>query len=144
MVQTVEEAIRQSVLESDGVVYAIVRLAANGITVAAGILAQLGEPFAALVVDRHEVTLIIPQEMVEDFRPRLRDFEISQIQYRLITLDVVLEPALVGFMARLSTALAGEQISIMPFSAYNRDHLLVPVEQFDHAMQTLRNLQSGL
>ncbi|MBL8134930.1 MAG: ACT domain-containing protein [Anaerolineae bacterium] len=122
----------------------MVRLTANGITAAAGILAQVGEPFAALVADKHEVTLIIPQEIVEDFRLRFRDHAISETLYRLITLDVVLEPTLVGFMARLSTVLAGAKISIMPYAAFNRDHLLVPAEQFDQAMKTLRELQSSL
>ncbi|MCK6578067.1 MAG: ACT domain-containing protein [Anaerolineae bacterium] len=144
MAQTVEGALRQAGFETDGVIYVMVRLTANGTTAAAGILAQIGEPFASLVADKHEVTLIIPQEVVEDFRPRFRDHQISETLYRLITLDVVLEPTLVGFMARLSTALASAKISILPYAAFSRDHLLVPADQFDLAMKTLRDLQSSL
>ncbi|MBK8025944.1 MAG: ACT domain-containing protein [Chloroflexi bacterium] len=122
----------------------MVRLQPTGITAAAGILAQIGEPFSALIVDRHEVTMIMPQELVEDFQPRLRDHEVSPVQYRLITLDVILQPTLVGFLARITQALAAAGVTVMAFAAFNRDHLLVPADQFERAQAALRGLQSGL
>lgn len=144
MPQTVDSAIKQASFETDSMDYVMVRLSANGIMAAAGVLAQIGEPFAALIADRHEVTLIIPAEVIEDFAPRLREHEVSTAQYRLITLDVVLEPTLIGFMARIAGTLAEEGISVMPFAAYNRDHLLVPADKFDAALQALTQLQSRL
>lgn len=144
MPQTVESAIKQAVFETDDMDYVMIRLSANGIMAAAGVLAQIGEPFVALIADRHEVTLIIPAEVVEDYAARLRDYEVSAARYRLLTLDVVLEPTLIGFMARIAGALADAGISVMPFAAYNRDHLLVPTEKYEAAVQALRRLQSEL
>jgi hypothetical protein len=69
---------------------------------------------------------------------------VSQARYRLITLDVVLEPQLTGFMARIASALAEAGVTIMPFAAYQRDHLLVPTQQFDTAMNTLKKLQTEI
>lgn len=144
MPQTVDSAIKQAVFETDDTDYIMIRLSANGIMAAAGVVAQIGEPFAVLIADRHEVTLIIPAEVVEDYAPRLRNHEISTARYRLLTLDVVLEPTLIGFMARIAGTLADAGISVMPFAAYNRDHLLVPTDKFDAALQALSQLQSRL
>jgi hypothetical protein len=63
--------------------------------------------------------------------------------YRLITIDVELEPNLVGFMAHISRALATAGITLMPFAAFSRDHLLVPSDKFDTALKALEKLRSG-
>ncbi|MDZ4768768.1 MAG: ACT domain-containing protein [Chloroflexota bacterium] len=143
MTHTADSALKAALLETDETVYVVIHLAPNGIMAACGILAQIGEPFAALIVDRHEVTLIIPAEVVEDYHERLRDHRLSSSQYRLITFDVVLDYPVVGFMARIAAALAAAGVSIMPYGAFERDHLLVPVEQFETALHTLRILQAS-
>lgn len=143
MSQTIEEALRQAKLVVDAREYALLRLPPRAITAAAGVLAEISEPFSALIVDKDEVTLIIPAEAVPDFAARLRDHVAAASSYRLITLDVVLEPTLVGFMARISAALAAAGVSILPLAAYSRDHLLVPSAQADTARQALEKLQSG-
>ena len=142
MSQSVDSALQQAVLETDDTLYAIVRLGANGIMAAAGILAQIGEPFAAMIADKHEVSLVMPEELIEDYSTRLREHDVASVRYRLITFDLVLDFGLVGFMARVSAALADADIPIMPFAAYSRDHLLVPADKFDAAMSTLRTLQN--
>ncbi|MBL8164605.1 MAG: ACT domain-containing protein [Anaerolineae bacterium] len=143
MSQTVEQALRQAKLVIDPRDYALLKLPARAIMAAAGVLAEISEPFCTLIVDQHEVTLIIPAEAVPDFAVRLRDHAVAQSTYRLITLDVELEPELVGFMARISAALASAGVSILPLAAYSRDHLLVPSEQVDIAHQALVKLQSS-
>lgn len=143
MSQTIEEALRQAKLVVDAREYALLRLPPRTITAAAGVLAEISEPFCALIVDKDEVTLIIPAEAVPDFAARLRDHVAAASSYRLITLDVELEPNLVGFMARISAALAAAGVSILPLAAYSRDHLLVPSAQADTARQALEKLQSG-
>nr|PZN52048.1 MAG: hypothetical protein DIU68_15355 [Chloroflexota bacterium] len=45
-------------------------------------------------------------------------------------------------MARVSAALAEAGISILPFAAHTRDHLLVPADQFDKARATLEKLRA--
>ena len=105
-------------------------------------VAEIGEPFCALLVDRDEVTLMIPADALEDFGRRLRDHVAEKTQYRLITIDAVLEPTLVGFMARVSGALAESGVAVFPYAAFSRDHLFVPAEQIDAALAALEKLKA--
>ncbi len=138
----VADILKQADLYSDDIEYILIRLPAQAIIVAAGILAEVGEPFAALIADKDEVTLVIAQDVLEEFSGRLRGHAVSATTYRLITYDIPLDLSLVGFMATVSSALAQAGISIMPLAAYSRDHILVQSSQFDAAMQTLKTLKS--
>ncbi|NWG16622.1 MAG: ACT domain-containing protein [Chloroflexi bacterium] len=143
MAQTVQEALQQTRLYSDNLDYTLLKLPPNAITAAAGIIAEIGEPFNALIVDRDEVSLIIPAEAVADFIKRLPGHTTAPMRYRLITLDVVLELSLTGYLAAVGSALAAAGVPILACAAYSRDHLLVPADQFDLAMKTLETLKSG-
>lgn len=148
MPQTVQQALVQQALQaatlySDEVFYSLVSLPPNGIMAAAGVLAEIGEPFAALIADKDEVTLVIPADEVADFASRLRNHRVSDAPYRLITFDIELEPTLTGFMARVAGALAAVNVPILPFAAFSRDHLLVPADRFEAAWSALRQLQAS-
>jgi hypothetical protein len=143
MAQTVEQALQQAKLYTDNTLYSLIHLPPNGIMAAAGVLAQVGEPFTALIADKDEVTLVIPAELVEDFATRLREKRVGESDYRLITFDLELEPTLTGFMARVAAALADAGVPILPFAAFSRDHLLVPADKFDAAWGALKRLQNG-
>ncbi len=143
MAQTLEQALKDAKLYTDGKVYVLLRLHPRAIVLAASVIAELAEPFSALVVDKDEVTLLIPADAIEAFAPRFRDYRVSEAKYRLITLDVALDLSLVGFMAVISRALADAGVTILPFAAYTRDHLLVPSEEFDKAWSTLEKVISG-
>ncbi len=143
MPQTLEEALQNAVLYSDDYIYRFVKLPVNAITAAAGVIAQAGNPFSALLLDKDEVTLMIEDEDFHEFKKRLLDHEVSDIGYRLITFDIELEPTLIGFMAQVSTALASHNISLMPFAAYSRDHIFVNEADFDKAMTILENLKTS-
>ena len=143
MTSSVDELLRQAELYSDGQDYRILRLPPTAITLAAGIVAEIGQPFAVMIVDKDEVTLLLRDEAVSAFGSRLRRAQISEQNYRLITIDVQLKPDLVGFIARIAEALAAAGISILSFAAYSRDHFLVPAEAFDRALQVLRELQAN-
>jgi len=58
-----------------------------------------------------------------------------------ITLTIHSDMAAVGFMAALSTALAKAGISCNVVSAAYHDHLFVPYDDRERAMETLRELQ---
>jgi hypothetical protein len=58
-----------------------------------------------------------------------------------ITLTIHSDLAAVGFMAALSTALAKAGISCNVVSAAYHDHLFVPYEERERAMDALRRLQ---
>jgi hypothetical protein len=144
MVQTIRDALKAARFYSDGELYALLQLPPQAIIAAAGVLAEIAEPFAALIADKDEVTLIIHAEEVETFARRMPGYTSAQSLYRLITLDVLLEPTLVGFMAMVGQAVARAGVSIIPLGAYSRDHLLVPENQFDAAMNALKKLQASL
>ena len=142
MPRTVDEVLANAELYSDGYSYRFVKLPPNAITVAAAILAEAGNPFMALLADKDEVTLMLEDEDYQEYKNRLRNHEVSDTLYRLITFDIVLEPTLVGLMARITQVLADAQISVMPFAAYSRDHIFVSEVDFDKAMQVLQQLKS--
>jgi hypothetical protein len=142
MPRTVDEVLANAELYSDGYSYRFVKLPPNAITVAAAILAEAGNPFMALLADKDEVTLMLEDEDYQEYKNRLRNHEVSDTLYRLITFDIVLEPTLVGLMARITQVLADAQISVMPFAAYSRDHIFVSEADFDKAMQVLQQLKS--
>ena len=144
MAQTLSDALRETTLVSDDYIYRFVKLPVNAIVAGAGVIAEAGNPFSALILDKDEVTLMIEDEDFEQFKKRLRDHTVSDIRYRLITFQAVLEPTLVGFMAAIATALAEEQISVMPFAAYSTDHIFVNENDFDRAMTVLENLKASL
>ncbi len=142
MTQTVAQALAHATLYTDHQDYALVKLPLVAMTAAAGIIAEIGEPFCTMIADKDEVTLMIPAEAFTDFERRLPGHTVSAQVYRLITFDVELEPDLVGFMAHISQALAAAGVSILPIAAFTRDHLLVPAEKLDLALQTLESLKS--
>ncbi len=140
MITTTREALRQTKLATDGERYRIVQMPSNAITAAAGVVAEVGSAFSALIVDKDEVTLILPDEAVEEFGGRLRDATIDSAGYRLITFDAILPFGLVGYMAAISASAARVGVSIIPVGAFSRDHLLVREDQFDTAMEALQTM----
>lgn len=141
--QSVQDALSKAEFYSDEGLYRLIHLPARAITAAAGVMAEVGESFMALIVDKDEVTLMLDDEAFEEYKHRFLGYETGDTLYRLITIDVALEPTLIGFMAHVSTALATAKIPIFPYAAYARDHLFVPAAQFDAALKTLNELKQG-
>lgn len=135
-----QDFFKQAVLFTDDVEYVMVSLPSRAITLGAAILAEINDPFGCLIMDKDEVTLIIPAECLEDYRERLRHAHVSE-PMRLITFDVVLPPTLTGFMAFIAELLAAAKVPIIPIGAYHRDHLLVSAEHFPKAWQLLKDKQ---
>lgn len=136
-----QQALASAALYVDEADYALIHLPAPAITAAAGVLAEIGEPFSALVVDKDEVTLVLPEEDWQGFKARLPDHRAAG-PFRLITFDLPLALDLVGFLALVSRALADASVTVLAFSAFERDHLLVPANQFEQAVAALREAQA--
>ena len=68
----------------------------------------------------------------------LADLKVKETEYgfRLITFDVDLPFDTVGFISRISRALAEANIPILVFSSYHTDHILI----VERAIETLRNI----
>ncbi|MBD3210430.1 ACT domain-containing protein [Candidatus Micrarchaeota archaeon] len=49
----------------------------------------------------------------------------------------------VGFLAKITQALAEKKISVNAFSAYHHDHLFVPYGRKEDTMETLRRISES-
>lgn len=141
MTQTAQVALREARLYSDDCVYRLLQLPPSAITLAAGVVAEAATPFSALLADKDEVTLLLTDGACQEFARRLRHATISDAAYRLITFDIELDSALIGFMALVSGALAADGIPILTYASFSRDHVVVRDHDFDKAMRTLSQLQ---
>lgn len=59
---------------------------------------------------------------------------------RMVTLNIHSSLEAVGFLAAITTQLAAAGIGVNPVSAFYHDHLFVPADRADEAMDMLRKL----
>ncbi len=97
------------------------------------------EPFSSITFDVSEVSLVLKTEEWDDLKDNFRDYE-EEGPYRLITFDIVLDLAIVGYLAVISRILADAGISIYALSTYLRDHVLVKESDAETAVNVLRGL----
>jgi len=85
----------------------------------------------SIIKDENEVTVVAREGFAAEpiFEERF---------FRLITFDAKLPLGLTGFLSHISALLASEDISILAFSAYSTDHLLVRAEDLEKAVEALR------
>ncbi len=60
--------------------------------------------------------------------------------FALITLNVYSDLMAVGFLAKITDALAKQGISVNAFSAYHHDHLFVPYDKREKVLEILKKL----
>ena len=63
---------------------------------------------------------------------------------RQITLTVHSSLAAVGFMAKITTALAAAGIGVNPVSGYFHDHLFVPLDRAEESIRILKELAAAM
>jgi hypothetical protein len=126
-------------LFTDAKDYVILRLPITEAAMAAELIATIKQPFVGMTRDKDEITLVLPREIWEEQSPVIEVFEESP-DYNLITFDLPLDLGLVGYFAVLANAVAEAGVSIFPISSFSRDHIFVPVEDFDRAWNALREL----
>ena len=97
------------------------------------------EPFSSITFDVSEVSLVLKTEEWDDLKENFHDYE-EEGPYRLITFDIVLDLAIVGYLAVISRILADAGISIYALSTYLRDHVLVKESDAETAVNVLRGL----
>lgn len=92
--------------------------------------------FAALVLERDEVSLTLPakQWKTSDLRTEARA---EHGPFRAITFDIDLEPDICGYLAPAAQRLAEAGVSIIPQCGFLKDHLLVPADKLDAARHVL-------
>lgn len=138
---TAETLFKQAALYTDNIDYAVIHLPPAATVAGAAVLAEAAHAFSVLIVDKDEVSLVMPQNLWEDYAPRLPQHRV-ETGFRLITFDLPLEFDVIGFMALVSRVLAEANVSLLAISAFSRDHVLVPSKQFGTAWDALEAAQS--
>jgi hypothetical protein len=123
-------------LYTDDRPYALVSLPRHQMRAATILFGGLADPFAAMIVDKDEITIVM-HEMDWSLAGRDLDGMRAENGWRLITLDLALNLDTVGYMAAISRTLADANIAIMPIAAYSRDHVFVRARDFDRAWKAL-------
>lgn len=129
-------AFAQTKLHTDNTEYVIVSFGTEQVTGALFLFSRLGVPFSVAVVDKDEITLLLPWESWYQVRDEIEVYDEAR-GYRLITFDTSTDLGLVGFIATLSDLLAEAGISIYSVSAFTRDHILVQEEDLGQAIKVL-------
>lgn len=88
-----------------------------------------------MIKDKKEQTIVI-----DESRIKAGDIQDIQRGYKLLTFDTVLPFGLVGFIAKISNALAEEKISIFVISAYSTDHMLIKGKDLAMAKRKLESM----
>lgn len=87
--------------------------------------------FVALIRDKNELTLILPEEAVQD------DADGVVRGYRLLMLDAEFPLHAVGVLARCTTRLAAAGIAVMAYSSYRTDLFLIQERHAEAAVEIL-------
>lgn len=117
--------------------YVLASLPVERLPDATALLARAGDAFAALVRERDEVSLTVPEPLrafLEPLAARIAG------PYRVLTFDLSLELDVIGYMAPALERLAAAGVSIVPQCGFRTDHLLVFERDLDVAVRTLETL----
>jgi hypothetical protein len=118
--------------------YTVISLGLEEVGKAGAVLYKL-TPFYSVTCDTYEVSVV--SKTAEWIRVKGGFTRFSEAgPYRVLTFDIVLDLAIVGFMAVVSSVLAENGVSIYPISTYLRDHVLVKKEDAEKATQLLKEL----
>ena len=98
-----------------------------------------GEGFSAVIKEKGETTLILPAEKWLELGPTLKNAKMEG-PFRILTFDIPLEWAVVGFMAEVTRILAEEGISLGAISGYSHDHFFVKTEDAGKAIEVIGKL----
>lgn len=90
----------------------------------------------ATIQGKNEITTIIQRGKL----PVEAVIDVDEDDWRIITFDMLLPMDLVGFIAKVSGAIAEEQVNILYISSYSTDHLLVQEKDLEKALAKLRKL----
>ncbi len=126
----------QTRLTTDDREYVIVSLPPDDLREGMALMAQVTEPFSAAVVEGTELTLVLARTVWDGIQERLPAAQWVS-GYRLIGFDLPADLELVGYIATLTNVLAEAGASVLVFSGYQRDHLLVPEADFERAWEAL-------
>ena len=94
---------------------------------------DLTQPFCFAATTDEERSLVCPEALVPDNTTERDD------GWRGFRVKGQLDFSLIGILARISTVLAENEISIFAVSTYNTDYILVKEEKFEQALSALKD-----
>lgn len=116
--------------------YALVSLPAEALADAAACVANRAGCFAALVLERDEVSLTVPEGVWRSSGLHHKARRESG-PFRAISFDLDLDLTVCGYLAPAASRLAEAGIAIVPQCAFSKDHLLVHARDLDRAIGVL-------
>jgi uncharacterized protein len=87
----------------------------------------------ANIMDGKEITVIIDEKSIKNAIK-------ADKGWKIITFDAKFAFTTVGFLAKVSSALANENIPILAISSFSTDHILVKQKYLKKALKALANL----
>ncbi|MDD9953636.1 MAG: ACT domain-containing protein [Candidatus Woesearchaeota archaeon] len=88
----------------------------------------------ATIVDDTETTVICKEEEIPAGALKVEK------GWKLLTLDITFDHNTTGICGAIGTALGDAGVSVMPLSAFSRDHFLVKEEKMDVAKEALKTI----
>lgn len=118
--------------------YYLVGLPMRMLPKAASLVAKAQRRFTALIAEPDEVSLTISERAWRT--STLKKHASASGPFRVITFNLELDAAVVGYFAPAAWRLAGAGISIIPQCGFRKDHVLVWEADLKKAMEVLKTL----
>ena len=103
-------------------------------TLAPGVAQPEGLEPVMVFREREGVTLIVTEDAAKEAGLT------ASFRCRMVTLNIHSSLEAVGFLAAITTRLATAGMGVNPVSAFYHDHLFVPAERAEEALELLRRL----
>ena len=119
--------------------YILASLPFESAPLAAELVSESAGKFAALIVERDEVSLTVEKELWTTRAAAIRHNAVDG-PYRVITLQLNVDPSVSGYFEPAARRLAEAGIPIVPQCAFLKDHVLVHSSDANRAKQIMEDL----
>ncbi len=117
--------------------YVLVSLPTSSLSEAANIVGRSAGAFAALILERDEISLTLPEHVWSAHAVKANA---QDGPYRAVSFNVDVDLEVFGFIAPAVVRLANARISIVPEAAFLKDHLLVHEKDLDQTVSIVGKL----
>ena len=117
--------------------YVLVSLPTSSLSKAAKIVGNSAGAFAALILERDEVSLTLPEHVWGAHAVKANS---QDGPYRALSFNVDVDLEVFGFIAPVHVRLANARISIVPEAAFLKEHLLVHEKDLDQTISIVEEL----
>jgi hypothetical protein len=117
--------------------YALVSLPPSRARLAEGFLARVGSRgIGQVVAEREGVTLLLPERTLRGLRGESEGWRVRR-GFRVISFACPMEWSVVGFLARVSRALADARVPVGVVCSFDFDHVFVPARRLPSARRAI-------